>query len=433
MAKLNGIHIIYVVEDGISTLNCGVGTIASHFVTAFTEIAAIVERQGNRLELSIITLEPQPEAVGIRNDLRAHSISTCSSFNGNAYFIENLIEPWDDYFNFEIWERYNEKAIEIIREIADSTNLKVIVIANDTIFAKTRLIANNIINIWIPHSLSTIHEQSYVDNKMRWKWENEAIEEIKANKNCYVGYISLFVKSILKSSFKLNEQKLIPFLNGFHRQSLERNLYSQHQINIELQRRGIPIDKNLVFAFGRADEYKGLEIALRSMIPITEKHNFHGVLIASAFSKEQFVSDIQQKLKDILNQNPSNISLFLGYEFDLPKFILQHSKTHFLLNLPTKDFCPLAPFEAELLGHNNLSIINSDINCFQSVIKHKFDGFLCSPTVESAVKTFGQIIELPEQIRKTVIKRGKQRTLNSMNIVANYGKAFEFILNKKLK
>lgn len=424
------VHIIYIVEDGVASLTCGVGAIAHNFIIGFDKIINSFNNRYN-FKLSIVTIKLKPSFIGVRKDLFKISNKICQKHNGKIYFIDSRLKPTDNYFNFGAWGKYNKQANRIIKNIIDFKKEKTIIIYNDTIFGHIDIKHKNCFNVWIPHSLSENHKQSYADNNKRLKWEKKAVNIINQNKNAYLGYISEGVKKIVMQLFDIQESKMLAFKNGFYLPLFEKYKYSQEEIVKTLKNRGIPIDKKIIFSFNRADEYKGSDIAMKVIIKIVEKYSdYHGVLVASRFSKESMIDKIHIHLKKIAEPFKDRINLFLDYEFDLPKYLLRYKNTKILLNLPTKDFCPLVPFESELIGHNDLCVVNSDINCFSKTIKDDYDGFLCPVKIEKAFKVINKIIKLPEEKRKLVIKKGKLRTKKKMNLIKNYKRTLKFLLDK---
>lgn len=425
------IHIIYVVDDGVSSLRCGVGTIARNFILSFPEIAKHFSKKGLPLKLSVIAIKPNEDSLGLRKDFLAETKTISQASGGDVYLIPSLLKSTDNYFDFNVWKHYNDQANNIIDQITTSADSITIVIANDTIFAHTYGSKERTLNVWIPHSLSTIHGQSYVSGSERLDWELKTFDRAKNDHKHFLGYLAPFVKVVLKNSYGVAEKRLISFRNGFYLPDLNRFDYSEEETIQTLKDRSIPTDKKILFSFGRADEYKGLDISLGAMIKITkEKPEYHGVLIASRFSKEDFINGLQTKLQKMVDDSAAQISLFLGYEFELPKYLLKYKKTEFLFNLPTRDFCPLVPFEAQLIGHDNLCVINSDLPCFEGILTDEKDSFLCKPEEDMLVKRFNQILDLPEKERQNIISAGRENTRKSFDLKNNYMLGISELLSK---
>ena len=421
-------HIIYIIDDGITSLRCGVGAIGSHFVSAFPDIAKQLLKNGICLKLSVISIKPHGSSVGIRDDLLKKTKKICINSGGNVYLLQPKIKPKENYFNFKVWKTYNTEANEIVDQIINSSDFKTIVITNDTIFAHVYSQKSNPINIWIPNSFSMIHEQSYVNGSIRLDWEKERINLIKDNPGCYLGCVSPFIKSSMKKTFGLGSDKLPLFGNSFYLPSFKKYCYSEDQIEKVLNQRGIPTNRDIIFSFGRADEYKGIDISLKSIMKIVKKYDFYGVVIASKFSKEPIVERVQKKLLRIAKSEKLPISIFFGYEFELPKYILRYRRTKYLFNLPTRDFCPLIPFEADILGHDELCVINSNLDCFRGLIRDNQDGFLVEPVVKDVVLKFEKIMSMTNRRRNNIILNGKKRSMQKYDIVKNYATPIKYLL-----
>jgi glycosyltransferase involved in cell wall biosynthesis len=392
-------------------------------VLAFKDIAKNLSAEGRQTKLSIIAIKPARNSVGLRPDFLKDSRAITRKSGGNVYLIENLMQPSDNYFNFDVWETYNNSARNIIDDITEPHD-RTIVIANDVIFAQTYGSGINTYNVWMPHSIASAHAQSYVDATERINWEMRAATRIRRDANSYMGSASPAISKLLRGVFDLSGTKILPLYYGFYLPTYSPH-YSQKAISKVLVDHNIPTDKKLLFSFGRADEYKGLDIALEAMIKIAEEHSeYHAVLIASRFSKEGFIDGLQSRLRNIVKQSP-RASLFLDYEFELPKYLLQHNKTAFLFNLPTRDYCPLIPFEAQIIGNKQLCVINSSMPCFNGIVHNDVDGFLCDSNVLAAVQCFEHIESLPAKKRQAIIKNGKLRTLQAYDITQNYGNAIK--------
>lgn len=424
------IHLIYVNEDGVASLRCGVGMIARQFITAFPYLAKSPEMQNFELRLSIISIRPFKGAIGSRPDFLGDAKKVCSEFKGRVYLIPSLLRSSIDYFNMTDWKRYNEQANAIIQHILRKEGGSAIVIANDSIFAHVSGQGERVTNIWIPNSLATVHRQSYTDTNQREHWERSAIANIRRRKRSYVGVVSPYVERILQKEFFLSTQKLVFFRNSFYIPK-HRERFSTLQIVRVLRCRGIPLNKKMIFSFGRADEYKGLDLALLSMKYWVHQHrNYIGVLIASRFSQEEIVNTIQSKLVEILGNDKDRIKLFLGYEFTLPKYLLQYSKTKILLHLPRRDFCPLIPFEAQIFGHRRLCVVNSDLDCFRGLIKNKVNGFLAKPHLRQVMNCLDEIEQMKPKRLKEIISQGRTDAKKRLNIVANYGQGLAKVINE---
>lgn len=424
------VHIIYLADDGVSSLVCGVGTIVNNFLLSINDIAEELIKENIYLKLSVISLKCKKTDIGFRPDFLVNTKNLCRKYNGSFILIDKPKFHNDDYFDFYSWNILNKKIRVLLKSVHKKSDDLSIVIANDTIFADSYLTGSKVVNIWLPNSLSFLHKQSYVDQNQRLRWEEKAINRAKRYNNYFVGSVSDFVTKKMKQKFNLPPEKIFNLHNGFYLPELKKCLYDDKEIINYLLSRKIPLNKDIIFCFSRADEYKGLDISLIAMLKISKKHNLFPVLVASKFSEEKLVLSIQKKLQLIADKSLQEVALFFGYEFILPKYLLQYSRVKFLLNLPTNDFCPLIPYEAEILGHNNLCVINSNISCFKEVITDMKNGFLSPAKPWMVSNKVDKILNLSFSKKSAIIKRGKLRAIKQMDIKKNYLNTLSLIINR---
>ena len=414
------VHVIFVSEDGVAALVCGVGSITRHFVAGFSDLAAeLKERARLEVRLSLISHKPDEGAVGVRSDLLEVSEKTCASFGGGVHLIPTNRPPGADYFDFEQWRGYNEVANEIIARITREDE-STIVLSHDGIFGYAMGRKASVINVWVPHSLAAVHAQSYVDGRARGEWEQNILASRLASERSYVGAISDHVERLLCDR-AVPKERIVAMRNGFHFPLLESWKSGAERIRAALAARNIPTNKEIIFAFGRADEYKGLDIALEAMqLHLAENPSRVGVLIASRFSNEPFVGVFQTELSEIAKRRPERIHTFFGYEFELPKLLLQWPMTRVLLHLPTRDFAPLVPLEADVIGHDELLVLNSDIDCMRAEIRDGVDGLLVSPSPDTVARRISELDGWSVEARRALHGRGKARVTERNNLPRNY-------------
>ncbi|MBU0530986.1 MAG: hypothetical protein ABIH67_01860 [Candidatus Uhrbacteria bacterium] len=426
------IHLIYIADDGVASFYCGVGAMTKNFIFAFPEIADRLASQGITAKLSVISIKPTPGAIGKNDKLLSDVKKVCQASGGQVALITSQRQPKDDYFNFEVWEEYNRQAKKTVKNMLATEDSLTIIIAVDTVFAQIYLSHPNLVNVWIPHSLTQVHEQTYVNGQERVSWEQKAALRIIQDEQSYVGSISPHVSTMLQRLFSFPQAKQLSFHNGFYFPLLKKYEINATAAKTAAAARGIDSRHDIILSFGRSDEYKGLDLSLQAMIEVTEKYPLQGVLIASRFSDETIVRETQRRLAKLAVGKESRVKLFLGFEYDLPKQLLCHPKTKFLLHLPTKDFCPLIPHEAELIGHDDLCVINSNIPCLKGKIKDITDGFLCAAAPSAAADKIETIMSLKPSQKQRVIEKAKQRAAREMNIVDNYLRGLTTIINKHL-
>lgn len=433
---MRSVHIVYVAEEGVAMLTCGVGMVARNFLHAFPSIALQLKNMGIDAKLSVISIRAPKNEIGraVKDIQKTRSI--CRQFHGELYLLQNrLSDTKNGYFDFARWRVYNTQANEIIRRISKEESSLVLAIANDGIFGQlTSLAISNVVIVWVPHSLHTIHKQSYVAKHDREKWENYVFQLIRKNPHVYIAAVSPAVSRFISNRRELPLRKIVPLYNGFFFPLFGRFFtISNGEIHAFLRRRKIPLHRDILLTFARADEYKGLDIALESMARIQRANGnrYISICIASKFSNEGIINHVNNRLLRIREKyRDQKIFIFNKYEFLLPKILLRYNRTKYLFHMPTRDFSPIIPFEASVLGHHRLRIMNSKIDCFKGIIIHRQNGFVCKPKVSAVVKTFNDIERLSPQDIAHILTAGRQYARKNFNIIPNYVHGIRTVLNR---
>ena len=111
---------------------------------------------------------------------------------------------------------------------------------------------------------------------LRIEWEYNAINYINKNNNSYLAGTSQYISKHLIEEYNLDEKKLIPFING---ELLSQNTFCEETEEMEKLFKEIENEENIIFAFGRAEEYKNLDACMY----LGHKLNIKPVIIAQPY------------------------------------------------------------------------------------------------------------------------------------------------------
>ena len=143
--------------------------------------------------------------------------------------------------------------------------------------------------IWIPHSLCAVFKDQFSDFE-RMSIEKESIESILKTKNDNIGYISNYFKDILHRKYKVPNERLVPFINGIYKKSSRFSKLDSIIID-EIQNNGIPLNKNIIFSWGRCVYQKGFDLLIPAYRKFLIKNpDYHLILLILFLSYFYFYS-----------------------------------------------------------------------------------------------------------------------------------------------
>lgn len=411
------LHVILVAQEGFKSMTCGVGMVVANFIDSFPEFLLGLGIDSKDARLSVIGLYRDKLSIGYDPSLDDRTREMCLKTNGKILYIKPQWREKYGYFDIPVWRKYNLEARKLIKRISKS-NETTLVIHHDGIFSNLQNLDKNILSIWIPNSLSIVHKQLYSNLDARDKWEKMTVDQILKDHNSFIGCISKRTEKLITQKYKVPQSKLIDTYNGFSSNFFDRYKKDQKSIGVILKKENIPVDKDIILAYGRPDEYKGLTTTLSALAKVARKKNMHVVMIASMFSIEPIVLRIQSELLAIQEKNKDVVTLVTRFEFSLPKYLLQWKRTTMIACLPKRDFAPLIPSEAAVLGHKNLKFLISNIPCFDS--SSSLRKSIQTPlSIKSIILKSNQILK-DQANSKKALKEYKIELLKHSNIARNY-------------
>jgi len=299
----------------------------------------------------------------------------------------------------------------------------IIFLGNDTIFA---LVGNylkenkNIAIIWIPHSLGNIFDDEF-SNEERLSIEKDSINLINKTNNHYVGYIGDYLKEILLNEYYCQNEKLLPFKNGIYIDS-RRFTISDKEKKMLLNKYCIPMDKKIIFSWGRCVYQKGFD----KIIPAFRKFfkdypEYHLVLLMpTETSTENYLSKIKEEISQSKNGSVTAI-----FEFNrlLPIAILEMIQLEIVIFASRFEGFPITALEA-ICFSKNIKYIYAKIPQLVSLFKN--DNFAY------AIKNMEDFSSLFKTLKEAVSdkKTNRNRTIPIPDIIKHYAKGFDSIFFK---
>ena len=356
-------------HDGIISHYTGVGTIVDRYIQTFNYILS--KMPDIEYKLNLITPEYNKDSLGFSN---IYYENHRKIKNSEIIHISNGSNGRINYGTITNWKNLCKNAKKYI----DSINLNnydlVLTLCNDTPFACLNNILKDTSNhykIWIPHSTGKIHkvDSALKDSEkmlgLRIKWEYNAINYINANNNSYLAGTSQYISRHLIEEYNLDENKLLPFING---ELLSQNTFYEENKEMENFFTEIENEKNIIFSFGRAEKYKNLDACMH----LGHKLNIKPVVIAQPYFDGQ---PIIKYYRGIAEQ--TNSKLFVNVPFDFPFYILNHFKNNMIMLIPSKkEIFGLIINQVRRLNKNNILIVANDIGGLHEQITDINDGLL---------------------------------------------------------
>ena len=427
------IAIVYIAHDGFISLYTGVGTIARDFLLSFSTINNKLKKEfkGIKLDLYATTIKYNDKCFGYSENIKK-TTERLTKVHKNIHLIEliNGSAGTKSYGSKDCWRNASISAATFLYSLIQLSRYdRILVICVDTPFAQVPNYFFDQYNydfidfIWLPQSTALIHKidsaigiSSVQDNYIqdRFKWEKGVVDLSKVHKQVKIGAVGNFMKQHLIASYGADEKKLVLIQNSLFLKRLKSYKLKQNEIASKLMTLGVPLDRPLLFSFGRAELYKGLDLVLKNSFELIQKQHFFILILASPYSMED---KYVKELKQLAEQYPLDIKIVFGLDFLTPHYIMQWKNTKILALLSRAEPFGLIPIESRFYNNKNISIVATKDDGFLEQIADGVDGFLVDLNGPAISSIFSKVANLNKQEKLKIAKNGYLKILSKYDQV----------------
>jgi len=256
--------------------------------------------------------------------------------------------------------------------------------------------------VYVVHSTALTHELP-LPNPDRLMAECATIHWGKITPKVKIGYISEFIRKHLIEDYGARLEHTVPTGNGLNPTDPHFRLRSEAEIINKLNEYGIPLDKPLLFSWGRAVAYKRFDMVLKVAEKV--KDQLYPVVMVAPHSDE--LLHLKESLK-------LDMSLIFKFDSELVACLLQWKNTMVTPILAYLEPCGLTPMEIRMHARNQGPIlVTSDTGGLPEQVEDGVDGFISKQDdVENVAGVIKKILALSEADRQRVRQNGLKTILN---------------------
>ncbi|MYS92338.1 MULTISPECIES: glycosyltransferase [Streptomyces] len=353
--------------DGLATVECGIASVVHWF---FEEIDAIVEKVPRllRQDWSLYAISPRIDAACSDFSPRVHALvsSACAEHGGEFLWAEvddpsSLRAVWS-LGDPRRWERMCASVAGQVRALAERHD-QVTVLAHGIMLAPLRDCLRDLDRVqivFVPHTLGPVFQDQVVSD--RAVFEKRGFDAMAEFAQDRIGCIGPYFEEILRTGYGRTSAQLAPFVNGIPAGSFRFPAEVPAARRREhLERAGVPLDKRLVFSWGRCAWQKGFDALIPAWSDFRERSSddWHCVLLMpQEVSAPEYVALLDEQLAHV----PSG-SCTVIRRFDplLPYYLLREEALEIVVFASRFEGAPLSLLETLRFGSPGLRIAWHDI------------------------------------------------------------------------
>ena len=388
--------IFYLSYNGIFNLTNGVGTQAKTFIDGITKYKKSFYRKFGKFDVHAITQLPKIDDWGYSPSYLKEMETKIDSLGGKIHFAPYEVKK-NELWSVTGWTALSTSAASIILN-ASSQYDRILVIATDTPFVHTPLIIESakqnsvfknkkIESLIALYGSGKAHIFSETKEKAeRVEWERSGLIVLKDYKNVKMGRYGDYMYHHFNDNYGTNPAEWVPYKSSLLTEDIDFEPFTQKVTEDILKKYNIPLNKPIIFGFGRAVHLKGFDILIKGMKSVI--NDAHLVLNMVSYQKnEPFI----KKYKQLIEKYQIKATLLEGYKRELPKALSQWKNSVAVVCPSRADSLSNIPFEVALWAKNEGPIIiGAALQGFLEQIKDGVDGFLFE---SSGKKSLGNVLK----------------------------------------
>lgn len=367
--------ICYLTFNGVYQNTNGIGRQTSTMVGTVSHHWDEVAQAFGPTAFSVITPSPYNEMIWGTDILWPDHVRSVARRTGGDLITLNV--SGERFWSVATWRTLCEGAASAISELSSAFS-EVLVLAVDVPFLHVGLEcakrprACRIHVVHCPYSSYQL-SKDMEPHPEREGWEADAFHRIPGVPTIHIGDVCRFMTSHLASTYSLSKSCFVPFESSLNLDSSDFQLDDDEAVGGVLSRYGVPRDRPLLLAFGRAHRIKGLDLLLESLQSFPDS-SVHVVLVAVPYPGDD---DYIAQLRALISGTGLGVTLLDRYDRELPRAVAQWHQTRVVCCPSRLDTLPNVPMEVALwASRRGPVVLASDVGGIPECVEDGRTGYL---------------------------------------------------------
>ncbi|MCL5959419.1 MAG: glycosyltransferase family 4 protein [Chloroflexi bacterium] len=410
--------VIHITFEGIQTFGGGVASVTRGHLGAMPRLQEELGKSG--IKLTPYFLEIAYAKNHERRDpaFQKKAEEEVKKLGGKIEYLVNFSEgylpkaPWGvgDLGAMDNWKTASAAGAAIALNIAQHHDLSVIY-CHDSLFALAPIYITlqddafgaRVVAIYVMHSTALTHEMP-LPNPDRIMVECAGVQWAKVKPDCKLGYISEFMSEHVARDYGARPEDMVPTGNGINPSDPYFRLRPRDHIIGKLKEYNIPIDKPLVFSWGRAVEYKRYDVLLEAAAKL--KGKAHPVIM---------VTPRWEKLVDLSQALGLDTTFVFAFDPELVACLLQWENTIAAASLAYREPFGLTPIEIRMHARKSGPMcVVSDTGGLAEQVHDGVDGFVTRQDDPADVaRVISHMLSMSQEAKDAIRRAGLSTVLHN--------------------
>jgi glycosyltransferase involved in cell wall biosynthesis len=425
--------IFYLTYNGLYNFTNGIGTQTQLLISGLEVLRAMLVRRYGPIDVHVVCPSPDPHTWGYDHAFFQRQQDRLAPLGGHAHLIPYKREPTQDLWEIPSWKALCQNVAPLLHAQAAAYERSLIICVDQpwlqTPYALRRgqSLPRQVDMLLVLYSTAFIRDWETPD-AAEVAWEQEGLEASQPGSRVALADICPSSTSHLKTHFRLSAGQFAPYTSSILVDDPTFVLQDERVVRTMLQTYGIPLDADLVLAFGRAAPIKGFEQLIPALAPLRDRVHF--VLISVPYIND----DSQQRVYDqLLQQHAIRATHIKVFTRDLPRALCQWARTKIVVIPSRHETFSNIPLEVALWARDKGPVIvASATGGFVDQIDPGITGFLVDiGSSQHVTQTVHQVLELSPVAQAAIRHRAHHRVVQTYDFIHNFPATLNWFWGRK--
>jgi glycosyltransferase involved in cell wall biosynthesis len=414
--------IFYLTYNGIYNFTNGIGTQTQLLLRGMERLQPAFERQYGPSTLHVVCPRPDDATWGYDPQFLQTQQQRLAALGGQLHFIPYQARPGDDLWNVARWHMLCAEAAQLLLQLFTKYD-HCLIIPIDQPWLQTPLymarlapdIFQRVQALLVLYSTAFIRNATAPDAE-EMRWERDGLALACSAANVAIADLCPSFTAHLQDFYHIQGATFAPYTSSILVKDAEFALLAERQVRATLQYYGVPCDRDLVVAFGRATPLKGFETLIAALSAVRER--CHLVLISVPYIDD----DYQYTYDHLLAEHRIAATHVKSFTRDLPRALCQWSRTRMVVVPSRQETFSNIPLEVALWARQQGPIVvASRVGGFVDQIEDGVTGFFIDPlSCETMGQTLQQLLNLSEEQRASIRRRAYEKVVRLYDFEQNF-------------
>jgi glycosyltransferase involved in cell wall biosynthesis len=422
--------IFYLTYNGLYNFTNGIGTQAQLLISGLeTMQEALITRYGP-IDLHVVCPSPDAHTWGYDRTFFQRQQQRLAGLGGQVHLVPYARQPAQDLWEVRSWKSLCQNVGPLLHSQTAAYDRSLIICVDQPWLQTPHALGVGKGQLWPPHvdMLLVLYSTAFMRN---WEapdateiaWEQEGLNASQPGSRVALADICPSFTAHLKARFRLSAAQFAPYASSILVDDPTFALEDDTGVRTTLQAYGIPLDADVVLAFGRAAPIKGFERLIPALAPLRDRVRF--VLISVPY----LADDSQQRIYDqLLQQHAIRATHLKAFTRDLPRALCQWPRTKMVVLPSRHETFSNIPLEVALWARENGPVVvASTAGGFVDQIEAGVTGFFIDiSSTQHITQTLLQVLDLAPDAHATIRRQAYQRVIQAFDFARNFPVTLEW-------